>query len=635
MFNKSIAYQLSIYISLAVITVFIAFMVVNYIFNRRLAVESIENKAISVNSEISDQVNSLVITTREVASNVANQIMYYASNDDADLLISGVMRKYPFINAIHVNIDSVASNQIYHNYFSSRDSDNILFNKKNSETYDCEIEKAVIKELIDKKTPGWTTPYRCGKNNNIIVSYYTPILLRNEKGVPQNFGEIICELSLSNLNDTINAIDKIEKDGYAFLVAQNGDFITHPNKEWILKHNLYKISEKSYNTINLNIQELLSTQGFGTTIANSEHLNFRKSWVYYSTIKETNWLLILIIPYDDLFRPLYLNVLKMLLISVLGILLVYLFITFITNRLVEPLSDVTSQLKKFSNISNEYKVDTLNEVQLVSDSLNSLKSQFEKYKESSNLEQKRNHTRMQDLIQASEIQQSLIKKEFPAFPERKDIDLFSIYRPAKVVSGDLYDYFFIDRDNLLISIGDVSGKGIPADFFMSIAQTIIKNSAGLKKPKNIVNKANKELYTNNQHQFFLTLFLGILNVKTGNFSYCNAAHTPTLILKSNGEIMELENSHGLPLGIYPDKEYSDSKTKMEKGDSLVLYTDGVTEHQDSNKFHFGIERFKENLSHLSGKKSEEMADRIEKSLQIFRGSAEQSDDVSLVILRLC
>jgi sigma-B regulation protein RsbU (phosphoserine phosphatase) len=324
----------------------------------------------------------------------------------------------------------------------------------------------------------------------------------------------------------------------------------------------------------------------------------------------------------------------MLFFSVLGILIIYFVITFITNKLVEPLSTVTTQLKEFSNLSgNEISGETMNEVKLVSESLGYLQTWYEKYKINQSQEKKRSSRQMQDLMQASEIQRSLIKTEFPALPKKKEIDLFAIYKPANIVSGDLFDYFLLDDENLVFTMGDVSGKGIPAAIFMSVSQTIIKSSATVKTAKNIVNKANKELFTNNFHQFFLTLFLGVLNLKTGILNYCNAAHTSTILLKNNGETEELGQSHGLPLGLYPDKEYSDSKIKIEKGDTLILFTDGITELQDHQQNMFGIERFKETVRKCSHYPLPEMADKIQQSLEEFRGEVKQIDDISLLILR--
>lgn len=471
----------------------------------------------------------------------------------------------------------------------------------------------------------------CPKNKNVVVSYYSPVQI-NEGNSPVSVGEVICELSLLDLNDTINSI-KVGERGYAFLVSKTGDYITHPRKELILSKNLFELSDKIYNKDEISFIDILNFEQTGSLIAYPETLKSEKSWVYYTPIKDIGWSLIFVMPYNELFEALYLALLQMLFYSVLGILVIYLIVTYITNKLIEPLSTVTSQLEQFSHQSEQSFDSTLNEVTLVSESLNYLKSRQEEYNEEQKREQKRSNRRMADLLQASEIQKSLIKTAFPVFPERKEIDLFAIYKPARVVSGDLFDYFFINNDNLLFTIGDVSGKGVPAAIFMSVSQTIIKNNATVKKARNIVNKANVELFTNNHHQFFLTLFLGVLNVKTGELNYCNAAHTPTFILKQDGSIIELKQAHGLPLGLYPDKKYSDSKITLKKGDSIILFTDGVTELQDINRLQFGVERFKESVSQLSGLKSEEMIKRIEKSLNLFKGEVEQNDDLSLLIIK--
>ncbi len=629
MLNKSIAYQLGIYISLAVISVFVGFIIISYLFNRNTMRHHIESKAIAESAKITAEVKKLVVTTQEVSSNLSQQILFYGAHNEAEMLISGVMKKYPFINSIYVHIDSSVAGQPFHRYMASRPNGVMQFQKDKFEI----VCNEGFQDIAKHRIPTWSQPFRCLRNNNVVVRYYHPIHTSDGKNESKYAGDVICELSLLNLNDIINSL-KIGERGFAFLITENGDYITHPRKEWILNRNVFSLPEKIVPKKGMNVlKKIISEQKQGSMIVHPEILNYEKSWVYYMPIHENRWTLIFIMPYDELFSPLYQNILWLLFISVIGILAVYFLITLITNKLVEPLSNITSQLKKFSVISDEYTVDTFNEVQLVSESLKNLKTRFDKYNESHTQEQKKSHSRMEDLLQASEIQRSLIKSDFPAFPERDDIELFALYKPAKIVSGDLYDYFFLDEDNLVISMGDVSGKGIPAAFFMSVAQTIIKGNANVKKAKSIVNKANKELYTNNQHQFFLTLFLGVLNLKTHTLSYCNAAHTTALLLKPNGEIRELEHSHGLPLGLYPDKEYSESKIKIDKCDTLILYTDGVTELQDSNKFHFGIERFKENLNHLAECQPKEIAQKIEKSLEIFKGEAEQSDDISIMVIR--
>ena len=278
----------------------------------------------------------------------------------------------------------------------------------------------------------------------------------------------------------------------------------------------------------------------------------------------------------------------------------------------------------------------MNEIKHVSQSLNLLKNWYEKNKIKVTKEEKLNKLKDNDIFQAAEIQQSLIKFDYPAFPNHPELDLFTSYKPARVVSGDLFDYFFLDDDHVLLSIGDVSGKGVPAAFFMSVAQTVIKSvSVDSKTTKSsaLVECINDELYSNNVHQFFLTLFLGILNIETGVLSYCNAAHTPSFVLKSDGSIGTLAEAHGLPLGLYRGKGYHEGRYKLAKGDSLILYTDGVTELRDENGEQYGPQRLKDNLVSLKGLSPKEMIYRIEASLQQFMGASTQNDDICILILK--
>jgi sigma-B regulation protein RsbU (phosphoserine phosphatase) len=628
MINKSIAYKLSIYISLAVIGIFIVFIIVSFFFNQKLLRENIENRAIGLSTQINAVINQNVSVTQEVALNISEQAIYYAKNDDVDMLLMLVMEKYPFINAIHLSIDSAVALS-NHEFLVSRKDGELNFLKSSRKIYNCSNELTVFKEIENNEEAGWTEPYRCQQSDIEIVAFYCPVFNFGDEAENEPLGRVICELSLTELNQSINELSPGER-GYAFVVDKKGRYITHPDKKRILNQNIFKLPEKIVDPDEVDIVSIFSNNLTGSAIVYPEILDYEKSWVYYTPINRNRWYLIFIMPYNELFTPLYVETLRMLLFSVIGIIIIYFIVTYISERLVQPLSSVTRQLDKLSRPGS--KESTNNEVEQVASSLNYLRTWFDNYKISQEQEELKNHRRRQDLMQASEIQQSLIKTDFQSFEKRNDIDLFALYKPARVVSGDLFDYFFADDENLVFTIGDVSGKGIPAAIFMSIVQTIIKNNASYKKAKNIVTKANQDLCTNNMHQFFVTLFLGILNVKKGELNYCNAAHTKSFILKTNGNITELNQSHGLPLGLYTDKNYKDSKIKLDKGDKIILYTDGVTELLNEEKQQFGTARLKEKLIPLKNLGPEKLVDQIETALSGYRGNAPQSDDICVFVI---
>jgi len=631
MLNKSIAYRLSVYISLAVIGVFIAFIGIFFLFNQTLIKESVKSKAMSQSTHVTSQVQRYIITTAEVAGNISDQVIFYGHQDHADLFIQSLVIKYPFINAIYVDIDSTVANLPYWSYFTYRDGDSTVIQRGSGNISSCTNEQAQFKKLIKQNETGWSEPYLCDRNNIVVAAYCSPILVETPSGQKIRVGEVICELSLNELNRQVNSM-KIGKGGFAFLMSKDGIYITHPVTEWILNRSIYEVNEKvlKEDVVSTTDNVLADTKP-GTLIAYPELFNFEKALVYYVPIRQNGWVLVSVLPYKELFEPLYLPVLQMLFFSVLGILIIYLTVTYIINRQIKPLSLVTKQLKRFSNLTGPYKDIPENEIDQVAESLNYMKSWYEKYLQTQSDEQKKKQQRQEDMNQASEIQQSFIKTIYPAFPGRTDIDLYSTYQPAKGVSGDLFDYFFIDDDHLVLTMGDVSGKGVPAAFFMSVAQTTIKTNALVPKANKIVEKVNKELCTNNQHQFFLTLFLGVLDLKTGILEYCNAAHTPGYVLTKNAKVKELAQSHGLPLGLYPDKSYSSAKIQLNKEDTLVLYTDGVTEMQNENNIQYGNHQLVENIKTLAGQSPKEMIERLEKSFKLYKGHAQQTDDITMLI----
>ncbi len=633
MFDRSIAYRLSIYISLAVISVFIVFIFITFIFSRNTVQESIENSAIGESTEIIGNVERQLVATREISANISEQVLYYAINDDVDLFVHDLMKKYNFLNAIHVNIDSVLPDINYSNYYIFRKMDSLVFEKRNKPIFLCQYENEFYEKVTKNGIPGWSEVFPCDKNGNMIVSFYTPVVIDGKENKEKVIGSVICELSLMTLNDSINRI-KIDNRGFAVLVSRDGTYLSHPEREKVFKENIKSIPNQSYDNKNINISEVLEGKLSGASYYYSEHLENEKCWIYGTPIAETGWTLFVIIPMSNLYKPLYILILKLLFFSILGILIIYYIITIISNRLIQPLSTVTAQLKKFSNFSGESELKTMDEIKMVSESLDYIKDWYQNLQINQFQEAKKNSRRMHDLLEASEIQMSLINTDFSQFEKRNDIDLYAVYKPARIVSGDLYDFFFLDDDNIFFSIGDVSGKGVSAAFFMSIAQTIIKSNAKIKKPKEIVRKVNNELFTSNQHQFFLTLFVGILNLKTGKLNYCNAAHTSTFIIKSNNELVELEQSHGMPLGIYPNKKYSDSSIILEKGDVVLVYTDGVIEIQNDKKEHLGIAAFREKLKNKFSKGPKEVITTIEIELEEFKGEIGLSDDVTILALQL-
>jgi phosphoserine phosphatase RsbU/P len=240
----------------------------------------------------------------------------------------------------------------------------------------------------------------------------------------------------------------------------------------------------------------------------------------------------------------------------------------------------------------------------------------------------------QELTIARKIQESIIPRIFPPFPNRHEVDIHATIIPAKEVGGDFYDYFFIDRDRLGILIGDVSGKGFPAAIFMAMARVLMKSTAmkGLSS-SSCMNYVNEFLCSDNDSSMFVTAFYGILDLPTGTLEYCNAGHNPPFILRREGAIEPLPFEGGLVIGALPDFTYSERRARLRPGDAIWLYTDGVTEAMDTQGDFFTVERLIGRLAAVGSLPASGLVRSIIDDVNAFAQGAQQADDITIVALR--
>ncbi|HHI88190.1 MAG TPA: HAMP domain-containing protein, partial [Candidatus Cloacimonetes bacterium] len=241
---------------------------------------------------------------------------------------------------------------------------------------------------------------------------------------------------------------------------------------------------------------------------------------------------------------------------------------------------------------------------------------------------------------AHDIQMSMLPQTFPAFPKRDEIDIYAMLEPAKEVGGDLYDFFFIDHDHLCFMIGDVSDKGVPAALFMARSKSLIratsmllkKGKEGIPSPSEIISEVNNELTRDNEHCMFVTLLLGILNIKSGNISITNAGHNLPYLLKEN-KIELIELPHKTPLGLRENIQYTSEELILSDHQSIFLYTDGITEATNEKDELFGENKLEKTLRTLSNSSPYTVLKMIIKEVHDFAGNTSQSDDITMLAIQ--
>jgi sigma-B regulation protein RsbU (phosphoserine phosphatase) len=242
-----------------------------------------------------------------------------------------------------------------------------------------------------------------------------------------------------------------------------------------------------------------------------------------------------------------------------------------------------------------------------------------------------------DLLIAREIQQSMLPKIFPPFPNRKDIDLHGFLEPAKSVGGDLFDFFMMDENRLFFIIGDVSDKGVPACMFMAIAKAIFKTHFSHRSFTNIadeVKNVNEFLSEDNDSFMFVTAFIGILDLRTGEVEYVDAGHEPPFILRKNKEVEVMKKISGMALGIDPGYEFKAEKLILQPNETLFLYTDGVPDANNLEGDRFGMGKAEILLGTLqNGETPQEINTQIKSHLKEFIGTNAQFDDITVLTIQ--
>ena len=319
-----------------------------------------------------------------------------------------------------------------------------------------------------------------------------------------------------------------------------------------------------------------------------------------------------------------------------------LFLIFIRRRVVRPINQLTQATGEFiqSNESelasgtakvNVPPIHTGDEVEQLADAFREMEQDMISYIQSFVKITAEKERIGAELNVATQIQADMLPRIFPAFPGREEFDIYATMTPAREVGGDFYDFFLVDDDHLAVVIADVSGKGVPAALFMVIAKTIIKNHAQNKEtPSEVFTQTNEQLCEGNDAGLFVTAWMGVLEISTGQFTYVNAGHNPPLLLRKGESFEWLKSRPGFVLAGMEGVRYRENTIQLNPGDRLYLYTDGVTEATNGAQELFGEERLQNALNEALDLPVQQLLKRIKECIDAFVGEAEQFDDITML-----
>lgn len=310
---------------------------------------------------------------------------------------------------------------------------------------------------------------------------------------------------------------------------------------------------------------------------------------------------------------------------------------FLYREMLTPILAVTDEAKRFADTGAPsdalLSIQKTDEIGVLAKAVHKMESDIVKYMENLTAVTAEKERIGAELSIATQIQADMLPSIFPAFPERPEFDIYATMNPAKEVGGDFYDFFMVDERHLAVVMADVSGKGVPAALFMVIGKTLIKDHTQPGRDLgDVFTEVNDLLCESNSEGLFITAFEGVLDLVSGEFTFVNAGHEIPFISKKGGGFEPYKIRAGFVLAGMEGMRYHCGSLRLEPGDRLFQYTDGVTEATNRDKELYGMERLKETLCRHAGDRPEALLTHVKRDIDAFVGEAPQFDDITMLCM---
>lgn len=633
--NRGLTFKLVLFFTLSSVCIFAVIFGYNYYVSRRTIAKNIEEKANNIIVAATNQIESLLNSIQKIPENLA-YLLENSSQSENELhrFLYAVIEGNPEICGIAVAFEPFAFKKDVRLYAPcfQRHEETIDFRYIDGQYNYFFMDWYQIPKELEK--PEWTEPYY-SEGGELMSSYGVPFF-RKTGGKRALAGIIVVDVSLEALRRMVSSI-KIFKTGYGFLLSKNGTFVTHPKKEFIMNETIFSIAEARGDE---------SLRDFGRRMVRGKStlmpyklkssVTGKLSWMAHIPIESNGWTLGIIFPEDELMEDIASLNRIVLILGITGIGLLSFAVVSIARSITKPLKDLALITEHIGAGNFDVEIPetgTGDEVGRLSQAFRYMETSLKEYIDRLTEATIQRERMESELKIAHSIQMNILPKVFPPFPHRREFDIYATIKPAKEVGGDFYDFFEIDDDHICFVMADVSGKGIPAALFMAVTKTLIKSKAAVGlTPDRIITRVNEELCVGNDENMFVTIFCGILNVTTGEVLYANGGHNPPVIMRKNGPAQWVRGEGSLIVGIMEDAAYITERLTLEPGDSLFLYTDGVTEAMDKEGRLFTDERLLETLRGLRGQAIEGIVEKTNGEIRRFVRDAPQSDDITMMVI---
>ena len=602
--KKTFANRLSIRIMAVLIVISTIIMAVVYLITKE-----------SMDREAEARYESILLHTNEKIRGVLSDVYVGAINNvnvierdihDPDMLqkhLERMVTQNMYMSSCRLIFEPDFFPEKGHNFeiYAWRDSTGVIKGRQMNEKHPDFLVHQWYKDAFENPEDDWTPPYfdRASSDNEIHERY--------EKG--------------------------FEAQSYSFIIDSDGTYLIHPNENLVLKKKFQDVVAETPDTLDDAMVRRMLNKESGTCRLDAEGLD---CWVFYSYVKYADWTVVFVVPEEIIYHKGNLLANIILFVFFAGLVVIYLLSSHLIRKNMRQLARFATAAREVAqgNFNIELPEVKSREVDALREAFKDMQTSLTKYVEELKESTASNVAMEQELRIASDIQQRMLPKVYPPFPERTDIDIYGEVVTARKVGGDLFD-FFIRDDKLYFSIGDVAGKGVPAALVMAVARSMFRSASMTHtSPKLIMESINRSVCQSNDSFMFVTLFMGVLDLNTGRLLYSNAGHEPPVLVGgAHTRFVNVDNN--IPLGLRPDWEYSEQRSLVDKGTTLFLYTDGYTEAENAEHEQFGRERMCQEALRLSAERpdSRTLVQAMRRAERVFVNYLPQADDISLLAIK--
>ncbi len=635
--SKSIEFKLILFFFVSGMFIFLLIFAFTYRFSRHMIEKNAEESARNLTQSTVNKIESILFSVQKVPEN----LVYYLENSSYDKehllgLLKTVVEKNPEVYGSTVAFEPYMFEKgaLYFAPYYYKTAGEIKFSYLGGESYryfDWDWYR-IPKEL---GRPSWSEPYFDKGGGNIIMATYSVPFYNTVSGKRQFMGIVTADISLEWLRDIVSSI-KVLDSGYGFLISKNGTLVTHPLKDLIMHETIFSVAEAQGDALlhELGRKMIRGESGFAPL---TSIFSGKKSWMYYAPVPSTGWSLAVLFPQDEFMADIIKLNWVVAVLGTAGLLLLLITIMIIARSIAKPLRAMAKATGEIATGDLDAEVPSVHsndEVGQLARSFEHMKTSLKRYIKELTETTAAKQKIESELSIAHDIQMSMLPKVFPPFPDRHEFDIYAVIETAREVGGDLYDFYLIDKDRLCFVIGDVVGKGISAALFMAMTTTLFKATAAKDlNPDRILAQVDAEIKKGNDEDMFVTAFLGILDTKTGEVIYANGGHNLPFIIRGRGEAVFVKETGGKVIGAYEGMDFEMGRLTLGPGEALFMYTDGVTEAKDDKGGFFSEEELKKEIEDLRDLPVKEMVSGVLGKIKDFSRGAEQSDDITMMVLR--